>query len=182
MTKTTTTSRWMISLTLLSLLLAPVACSRDTDKAASKAADIQFRNMKKIGNLHLGGQPSPDELRRAVEAGANTVINLRGVDEPGVADEQALAAELGVAYVSIPISGVDDLTLDAARKLDDALSSAAGKPVIVHCSSGNRVGGLFAVRARELQQKTADEALKIGLSHGMTRFEPAIRKRFGLAE
>ena len=156
--------------------------SEQTDETAKPTADkgITFSNVSVHDNVYVGGQPTPDELRRAVASGVTTIVNLRGTNEPGVAEQEKLAAELGVTHVAIPISSPDDLTSDAAKKLDDALSAAAGKPVIVHCASGNRVGALFAVRAHEIGKQSPEEALATGKAYGMTRFEPAVRKRLGL--
>ena len=146
------------------------------------APDIQFRNMRVFDNVYVGGQPTPEELRQAVAKGVTTVVNLRASDEPGVAEQERLVAELGVNYVAIPVSSPDDLDRTAAQKLDDALASAQGKPVIVHCASGNRVGALFAIRAHEIQNQTPAEALATGLEYGLTRYEDAVRERLGVAQ
>lgn len=145
-------------------------------------APIQFRNVRVFDNLHLGGQPNADELRGAAKAGVKAVISLRPDDEKGVAEERKLVAELGVEYISIPVAGGPGLTLEAAKELDSALTRLGEQPVIVHCSSGNRVGALFAVRAREIQKKSAEEAFAIGQSYGMTRLTNAVRERFGLGD
>ena len=50
----------------------------------------------------------------------------------------------------------------------------------MHCASGNRVGGLFALKAFYVDGKTPEEALEIGRSAGMTRTEAVVRQELGL--
>lgn len=143
-------------------------------------ADLLPNGAEAFDGILVGGQPTPEQLAAARDAGYKTVINLRGLGEPGVAEEPALAADLGLAYVAIPVDGADGLTEDNARRLDAALAEAE-YPVIVHCASGNRVGGLFALRAFHVEGKEADEALAIGLGSGLTRLEPVVREKLAAA-
>lgn len=156
------------------------APSAAPEKQSPPAAPVQFRNAQTFANIHVGGQPTPEELRQAATAGVTTVVNLRALDEPGVAEEAQLAQQLGVQYVAIPVSSAGDLTPAAARTLDEALSAAGDKPVIVHCASGNRVGALFAIRAHTVLKQSAEQALAIGKQYGLSRLEDAVRQQLGL--
>ena len=124
--------------------------------------------------LLLGGQPTLEQLEQAREAGYTTVINMRGLDEPGVSREEVEA--LGMTYVAIPVVGEAGISEETAFALDSALEEADG-PVIVHCGSGNRVGAIFALRAHYVDGLTADEALTLGLDYGLTRLEPVVREK-----
>ena len=120
-----------------------------------------------------GGQLTPDALRAAAEAGYATILNLRDPNEMTF-DEAGLVEELGMTYVSLPISGPFDLTAARAYSFDAALRDAE-RPMIVHCGSGNRVGALFALRATFCKGASVADALVLGREAGLTGMEPAVR-------
>jgi len=129
-----------------------------------------------------GGQPSAEQLADAAAAGFKTVINLRMPGERGSDDEASLVAGLGMTYVHLPINGAEGMTEENARALDEALA-AAERPAMLHCGSGNRVGGLLALRAHHVDGLGLDEAMAFGLDSGLTKLEPAVRSYFdGLGE
>lgn len=124
-----------------------------------------------------GGRPRPEHLRQAKERGVRRVVNLCPPDEACDYDEAAVVAALGLDYVNIPVAGPADLTPENARKLAQAIRDAsATRPVFVHCASGNRVGGLFALKARYVDGLDAERALAVGRSAGLTKLEPEVRK------
>lgn len=134
---------------------------------------VSFANCIVFEGVYTGGQPTEAELRQAAAAGIKTVVNLRGIGEdPGFA-EAKLATELGMRYVAIPVSGLGDISDEAAERLDTALQGPA-HTAIVHCASGNRVGALFALRAFHAG-KSVDESLAIGRKSGLTRMEDGMR-------
>ncbi len=134
-----------------------------------------------VEGLLTGGQPTDEQLAALRDAGFATVINLRMPDERGVAGEAEKVAELGMAYVSIPVDGRAGLTEDNARALAQALEDAE-RPALLHCASGNRVGALLALKAFWLEGAGPEEALDAGLAGGVTRLEPAVRELLGLPE
>lgn len=94
------------------------------------------------GGVFLASQPAPADFEQAEEGGVRTVVNLRKDAEQPDFDERAFVEGLGVAYVHLPWSGPDELTetvFDEAR----AILSTAERPMLVHCSSGNRVGAVW---------------------------------------
>ncbi|MDI3259061.1 MAG: sulfur transferase domain-containing protein [Sinobacteraceae bacterium] len=124
-----------------------------------------------------GGRPRPEHLRQAKERGVRRVVNLCPPNEACDYDEAAVVAALGLDYVNIPVAGPADLTPENARKLAEAIRDAsAAHPVFVHCASGNRVGGLFAIKARYVDGLDAERALAVGRSAGLTKLEPEVRK------
>ncbi|MGN6520020.1 MAG: beta-lactamase hydrolase domain-containing protein [Dokdonella sp.] len=127
--------------------------------------------------LQVGGQPSAEQLR-AFAAGGGVVIDLRGPDEARSFDEAALAAELGLRYVNLPVSGAADLTPARAESLHAALAAASG-PVLLHCASGNRAGALLALEAARYEGLDAEAAIALGRSVGLKSLEPAVRERLG---
>lgn len=136
--------------------------------------DLPF-GRRPFPNVVTAGQPSGDQLRALAHAGFRTVINTRGFGEPGVAESPAFVAGLGMRYVHIPMSGPDDVNLDNARTLADALAAPDALPALVHCGSANRVGALFALKARFLDGKSAEDALAEGRASGLLGLEPYVR-------
>ena len=184
---------------LTSLTLLTVACTSDVEQAtpsktqstapeAQESAIVETlrpEDLLRNGRtpfegdaLLVGGQPTPAQLERAHELGYKTVINLRRPEEEGNTDPEQVR-RLGMAYLEIPIAGSADMTEDKARALAAALESA-DSPVIVHCASGNRVGGLFAMKAFHIDAMSPEEALAVGKAAGMTRLEPTVREKLGL--
>lgn len=128
-----------------------------------------------------GGQPTPEQIEAAADAGFRTVINLRIDAEKGFEWEAEAVESLEMKYVSIPVAGAKGLTRETVERLDGALAEAAATgPVLLHCASGNRIGAILALRAAWLHGADAEAALRLGLANGMTRLEPTIRELLGL--
>ena len=156
--------------------------SRPQAEAAAEPAEnplwIDIPNAKMpFEGILTGGQPTPEQVEEAARAGYRTVVNLRTPGEKGSWDEAPKAAELGLAYFDLPISGGDDLTPENARKLSEIVSSAESLPAMVHCASGNRVGALFAIKAFHVDGEDAETAMRQGLEAGLTRLEKAVEER-----
>lgn len=182
-----------------SLTLLAVACTSEVEQATpsqtqSTAPEVQesaivetLRPEDLLQNgrtpfegdaLLVGGQPTPAQLEQAHELGYKTVINLRRPEEKDNTDPEQVRG-LGMAYIEIPIDGSADMTEDKARALAEALDKAES-PAMVHCASGNRVGGLFAMKAYYIDGMSPEEALAVGKAAGMTRLEPTVREKLGL--
>ena len=94
--------------------------------------------------LAAAGVPSAEALAALKARGFKTVIDLRGATEPGVAAEKAAVRAQGLRYVHVPVSPSTFSLADVqavARVLDDAEAA----PVLLHCTSSNRVGAVWAV-------------------------------------
>ncbi len=159
------------------------AGTRTTPRSAPirpAAGTISIPNARTpLPGLVTGGQPSATDLKIAKDQGFHTVINLRPGDEVGVdAEEASTVSKLGMRYVSIPVSGAADLTAENVKKLAAALSQQDALPAIVHCASGNRAGALLALKAYQIDGRSAEEALELGKNAGLTaKLEPAVRER-----
>ena len=116
--------------------------------------------------LLTAGQPSAEALKSAHAAGVTTVIDLRDPSENRPFDEPALAVELGMEYINIPISSgnLDAASLDAVMTV---LRRQEGTPTLVHCASANRVGAVllpwFVSEAEMDEQAAVDAAMRVGL-------------------
>jgi len=170
-------------LEVLVALGALVACG------ATEAPDTGERGVLDLGidgavliepGLVSSGQFDEAQFSKLPELGYRTVIQLRPATEKGTGWEEAKATELGLTFIRIPVGGGNDLTEANARALDVALQSRNGG-ALVACASGNRVGGLLALRAYYCEKKTAEEALQVGMVAGLGRAEPAVRRALGLS-
>ena len=85
------------------------------------------------------------------------VIDLRLAEE-GLADEQDRLAKASVAYVHLPTERKVP-NREQVRRLAKLLDDNPGRPILLHCSSGNRAGMLWAANLIE-QGMTAAEALE----------------------
>jgi protein tyrosine phosphatase (PTP) superfamily phosphohydrolase (DUF442 family) len=75
------------------------------------------------------------------------------------------------------VSGADDVTVDNARKLAEALGGDDALPAVVHCGSGNRAGAILAMKAFHVDGLSAEEALALGRRAGLTKLEPVVKER-----
>jgi len=132
--------------TLSLLLLASCVGTPSLDLDAVRAAEI-FNLRAPQGNVLSSGQPTEDQLQVVGNAGVRHVINLLSPREEIDFEERAAVEALGMEYYSIPVAGAAGVNQENAQSLQQLLDSLGNDPVLVHCASGNRVGGLFAINA-----------------------------------
>jgi protein tyrosine phosphatase (PTP) superfamily phosphohydrolase (DUF442 family) len=132
-----------------------------------------------MAGVLTGGVPSDEHLREAKARGYATVVSLLSAAELG--DEPQRVERAGLRFVSIPIAGEADLTEANARRLGAALSGEQARPLILHCASGNRAGALLALEAFYVQGLSAQAALDLGASAGMTKLRDAVEKHLASA-
>ena len=94
--------------------------------------------------LAAGGVPSAEALASLKARGFKTVIDLRGVTEPGVAEEKTAVRAQGLRYVHVPVSP-STFSMGDVEAVAKVLDNAHAAPVLLHCSSSNRVGAVLAV-------------------------------------
>jgi uncharacterized protein (TIGR01244 family) len=127
-----------------------------------------------LEGVWLASQPSAADFALARHLGVRTVVDLRTADEARGFDEPAAVRGLGLAYVTIPMKGPDDLTDEALDRGRDVLRTAE-RPILVHCSSANRAGALWLV-ARTLDGGLSwEDALAEAHAAGLTA--PALEER-----
>jgi uncharacterized protein (TIGR01244 family) len=98
-------------------------------------------------DMFIAGQPTEKALRELRAKGVTTIVNLRMSDEMASVgfDEAALAKQLGIRYVHIPMRGTPENPY-GPKELDAfaaAMSSADGK-VLLHCTIAWRASHLWA--------------------------------------
>jgi protein tyrosine phosphatase (PTP) superfamily phosphohydrolase (DUF442 family) len=113
-----------------------------------------------------GGQPSPANLERLHAEGGAIVLDLRDPMEPRAFDEPALVRRLGMEYVNVPV-GAGTMTDATLERILGVLRNAGERVVLVHCGSGNRVGGAlipFLMLDHALAEEDAvNQAMRMGL-------------------
>ena len=74
-------------------------------------------------------------------------------------------------------AGAGGINAANAQSLEEILGALDGEPALVHCATGNRVGGLFAVNAFA-SGSSIDAAIAEGTRWGMTseRLQQAVRQ------
>jgi uncharacterized protein (TIGR01244 family) len=120
-------------------------------------------------------QPTMETLSAIAGAGFAAVVDLRTDTESRGIEESAAVRKLGMAYISIPVAGPEDMTYENAKLLDQVLSQLDGS-VLLHCASGNRVGALIALRER-LNGASVEQALGVGKQAGLTRSAGLVKSR-----
>jgi uncharacterized protein (TIGR01244 family) len=125
-------------------------------------------------DMFIAGQPTEKALRELRAKGVTTIVNLRMPEEMARLgfDEAALAKELGIRYVYIPMRGSKENPY-GPKELDTfaaAMASAEGK-VLLHCTIAWRASHLWAaylIRDRRMPMTTAlEQARKINLMDDM---------------
>lgn len=162
----------MIILSTLLLCAAPLSAAEWTELS---------EGMRASDTLLVGAQPTEEVLRQAAAAGVKVVVNFRGESEDPGYDEAALAAELGLTYLRVPVAGAQGLTPENVYLFDAVLDQVGDQPALMHCASGNRVGALHALHAARLGGKDTEAAIEIGKAHGLTGLEEEVRKRLASA-
>ncbi len=165
----------MIGLATLCVMLG--GCdSKPTSSAAEGVAQPvttaswpdQFNNIFTDGNYYFAGQPTAEGLSLLRDAGVKKVINIRTLGEVEKLDynEPKAVADAGMSYVSIPIS---PKTFSAANveRFAAALEQYE-EPVLVHCGSSNRVGGLWAAYLVLKRGVEVEKAMEMGRAAGMS--------------
>jgi uncharacterized protein (TIGR01244 family) len=156
----------------LGLLTACQSRPVANDTPAAAAADIELREPRP--GLYTAGQPTISDWSAIAARGVATVVNLRTASEMQGRDEGAEVRAAGMHYIEIPVAGADGITDANARLLRDALA-AAGGPVLVHCASGNRAGGLLALSEARYRGAAPEQAIALGRKAGMASTEARVR-------
>ena len=131
-------SRWKNTLTAITVLA--VCLLAGAGAKGPETYGIANATVPEPGIL-LAGQPTGEQIQLLAEDGYKTIFDLRTPEEPRGFDEVEAARQNGLVYVNVPI---DPATLQRST-IDGFLFSLkkARKPVLIHCSTGNRVGALW---------------------------------------
>jgi uncharacterized protein (TIGR01244 family) len=112
-----------------------------------------------------GGQPTPGHLAALAAAGFRTVLDLRAPQEQRGYDQPAQARAAGIEYVNLPVVGAP--TDDTYERVRALLADPGRRPILVHCGSGNRVGGVLLPYLVLDEGKDPEEALRLAVEMGL---------------
>lgn len=119
-----------------------------------------------LPGVMAAGQPTGTQIQLMVEEGGyRTLIDLRAPDEQRGFDEAETARQIGLTYVNVPVTPA---TLDQAT-IDRFLNAfrKAERPVLLHCSTSNRVGAMLyawlVLEKKEFPEKALEQARAAGL-------------------
>lgn len=113
-----------------------------------------------------GGQPTAAHFRALKEAGVEVVLDIRDPMEPRGFDEPALMDELGFEYEVITVSDAH-LTDETLSSITELMQRSEGRQTLVHCASGNRVGGALIPWLIRNQGMTEEEATMAAMRMGL---------------
>jgi uncharacterized protein (TIGR01244 family) len=122
------------------------------------------------------GRLQPGDIAGLQQAGIQHVIDLTLDSETPDLDEAKLVQAAGMRYSNLPLRGAADLTRENVIAFDELMHNAQ-RPVLVHCSSANRVGAIAALRAAWVEGKSEEESIAIGKAWGLKALEPDVRER-----
>lgn len=133
--------------------------------AAGIPETLDATNYRRLSpSLAVAGRPSPEALAKLKESGFRTAIDIRQPNEGVSITRQAVEAQ-GLTFLNVPVSP-DTFSLADVQKVEAALSDQKAAPVLLFCSSSNRVGGVIAV-IEYRRGRTKDEAIAEGKKAGL---------------
>lgn len=155
---------WNVALVIA---VVGVACGlRPAPPPASWVGDEVMNYQRLENGLATANVITVAALPKLLEAGFKTIIDLRAPKESGVAAEAAAAERIGLRYVNIPVTPVT-LSPESVRKVAEVLDQSANRPVLVHCTTGNRVGAVMELYREAIHgvahEAARNEARTIGL-------------------
>lgn len=165
--------------TLVLLLLASAPALAGLPEAADPGQIPAYRLVRP--DVAVAGQPAPEALARLKDMGFRTVVNMRAAKEGPEGEREAVEAQ-GLRYVSVPVTP-ESFSLADVEAVERVLADPASGPVLLHCSSSNRVGGAWAV-LESRRGRSPEEALAAGRAAGLHSppMEAAVRRLLGLPE
>ena len=140
----------------------------DVEEAIPLQGWDNVNNLFQDDHFYFSGQPDSAAFHRlAGEAGIRTVVSFRRPQELEQLDfdEPALVEKLGMRFVNIPVMP-NSFSKDDVDRLASVLDETKG-PVLLHCGSSNRVGGVWATYLVQHRGLELEEALRLGQSAGL---------------
>jgi uncharacterized protein (TIGR01244 family) len=95
-----------------------------------------------LGDIFLASQPQKDDFKHAADNGIKTVVNLRNPKEIDW-DEAKHVKQLGMEYHNLPFQSPKELNDELFEKARKLLTDKTKRPLLLHCSSANRVGAIW---------------------------------------
>lgn len=135
----------LVTLGLVTLGLASCGGAQKKTMSEPQLEPYECGTVERVhvfGEVFLASQPQPEDFQHASDGGIKTVVNLRKPDEVEW-DEEAVVTGLGMEYHSVPYKAVVELTDEVFDEVRELLNAPGNKPLMLHCSSGNRVAAVW---------------------------------------
>jgi uncharacterized protein (TIGR01244 family) len=126
--------------------------------------------------VYRGAEPEAFAFRHLAQLGVKTVLDLRD-DRGQAAAEEKLVRAAGMAFVSVPMSGLGRPTDEQVSRALAVLTDSSAAPVFVHCRRGaDRTGTVIACYRIAFDHWQNRQALAEAQSYGMSITERAMRR------
>ena len=155
-----------IALFAAALLFAPAALAQTAGPLPQKLDLPGFQmTITDTGSVYVSGQPSEAALRDLAAKGVKTVISVRTVAEMNNRaqvpyDEAAVAKELGITFVNVPMGGASSpYSPEALDQVISAIKASDGE-VLLHCTVGWRASHVWAAYLVKEKGLSYEEAIR----------------------
>lgn len=163
-----------LALSLASLPACVTPEVQSATVAGEETAPLSIALNAPQSGLYSSAQPAATDWPLIAAKGVNTVIDLRMPGELKDRDEAAEVRAAGMEYHRIPVDGLAGINTQNAQALAEKLARAKG-PVLIHCSTANRAGGLLAL-VQAQAGVPEEQALEFGRAAGMKGSEEKVRQ------
>jgi uncharacterized protein (TIGR01244 family) len=114
--------------------------------------------------VYTSGQPTNEGFEQLANEGIRSVINVLP-EKYCVKDEAQIVMANGMAYRAIPFN-TSSFRKETVEQFADILRTIK-KPVLIHCSTGNHVGGMWFSYRYLIENRKLEEALMEGRMIGL---------------
>ena len=118
--------------------------------------------------LATSGQPGAAAFEAFKASGGEVVLDIRDPMEPRPFDESRLVRGLGLEYVNVSVrqGDLDDAMMDQVLEIVRR-NAGAGRALLMHCASANRVGGAlipyFILDRGMTEEEAVEAAMRVGM-------------------
>jgi len=168
--------------TWISIALLPAQAD-----APQALGDIAIPNLRLVSpGFYRGGRPKEGALLAMKNFGVKTDLDLENKTSK-IAAEAAVARELGIQFISKPMSSWEAPSDDDVRQILAILSDRSRYPLLIHCKHGqDRTGlivGLYRVFHDHWTPKAAhDEMLANGFHPELDPLEDYFEEKTGFKD
>jgi protein tyrosine phosphatase (PTP) superfamily phosphohydrolase (DUF442 family) len=143
------------------------------------------QNCWQVGDYYITAQPTKSGLSIANGLGIQSVVCLRDASEgpnppylPFDVAEDTTLTGLGMSFANIPFPHSTALTqplFDIRAAAVMAVLGQLPKPLLMHCSSGDRASALWAVHLMDNCGLTKEDAINYATMSGLKVFLPFVQ-------
>lgn len=151
---------------LFSLISSPSLFAANPAPVSTHANWGNLETVTQYGNYYFANAPDEAALAAFKKVGGTAVVDLRTTKEMDCS-EIALVGKLGMKYHNVQFSKTDPINKDTITQIEKIVKEADGKPVLLHCSTGNRAAAWLAVHLVEQNKVDAPTAMRVAEEAGL---------------